>query len=118
MMGGPALLKLTAKKRAELEATMARSSAPAGHVRRARVVLLSADGVSGSEIAGRLDLTPEAVSRIRRGFREQGVGGLAERQRSGRKDNRVPAATARDFGVRNEAARTGRSDVTHSGTDG
>lgn len=94
MMGGPALLKLTAKKRAELEATIARSSAPAGHVRRARVVLLSADGVSGSEIAGRLDLTPEAVSRIRRRFREQGVGGLAERQRSGRKDNKVPAATA------------------------
>lgn len=87
------LIKLTAKRRAELEATVAKSSAAAGLVRRARVVLLSADGVSGTEIATRLDLTPEAVSRIRRRFCDDGVAGLAERHRSGRKDNKVPPAT-------------------------
>lgn len=92
-MGRPALIKLTAKKRAELEATVARSSAAAGLVRRVRVVLLSADGVTGAEIARRLDLTPEAVSRIRRRFQDGGVAGLAERPRSGRKDNKVPQAT-------------------------
>ncbi|MGN6110074.1 MAG: helix-turn-helix domain-containing protein, partial [Kofleriaceae bacterium] len=60
------MIKLTTKMRAELEAAIARPSAAAGFVRRARVILLSADGVTGAEIATRLDLTPEAVSRIRR----------------------------------------------------
>lgn len=93
IMGALALIKLTAKKRADLEATIARPSAAAGLVRRARVVLWSADGISGAEIARRLDLTPEAVSRIRRRFRDTGVPGLADRPKSGRKDNKVPAAT-------------------------
>ena len=92
-MGHPALIKLTAKKRAELEATVARSSAPAGLVRRARVVLLSADGITGAEISRRLDLTPEAVSRIRRRFHDEGVAGLAERPKTGRTDNKVPPET-------------------------
>jgi transposase len=87
------LIKLTPKRRAELEAMVAKSSAPAGFVRRARVVLLSADGLRGTDIATRLDMTPEAVSRIRRRFRDKGVAGVAERRRSGRKDNRVPPAT-------------------------
>jgi transposase len=93
MMAPPTLVKLTAKKRAELEATVARPSLAAGVVRRARVILLTADGVRGSEIAKRLDLTPEAVSRIRRRFMEGGVPGLAERPKSGRKDNKVPGET-------------------------
>src|SRR6476469_4887033 len=90
IMSRPRLIKLTEKRRAELEATVAKSSAPAGVVRRARVVLLSADGVSGVEIATRLDLTPEAVSRIRRRFTAKGVPGLAERLRSGRLIIRLP----------------------------
>ncbi|RYZ61827.1 MAG: IS630 family transposase, partial [Proteobacteria bacterium] len=62
----------------------------AGVVRRARVVLWSADGLSGAEIARRLTLSPEAVSRIRHRFRTGGVAGLAEQPKSGRKDNKVP----------------------------
>jgi transposase len=87
------LIKLTTRKRAELEATVARPSAAAGLVRRARVILLSADGVTGTEIATRLDLTPEAVSRIRRRFRDGGFSGLADRPKTGRTDNRVPPET-------------------------
>jgi transposase len=45
-------------------------------VRRCRVVLLTSDGVAASEIAVRLDLTQEAVSRIRRRFLEGGVDAL------------------------------------------
>ncbi len=56
-------------------------------------MLLSADGVTGTEIATRLDLTPEAVSRIRRRFRDEGVAGLADRPKSGRTDNKVPQET-------------------------
>ena len=86
------VLKLSAKQRAELDLIVARPSAPAGVVRRARVVLWSADGVSGAEIGRRLTLSPEAVSRIRRRFRDGGVPALAERPKSGRKDNKVPPA--------------------------
>jgi transposase len=93
MMSRPRLIKLTPGKRAELEAMVARSSAAAGLVRRARVVLLSADGVTGAEIATKLDLTPEAVSRIRTRFREGGVAGLADQPGRGRTDNKVPADT-------------------------
>jgi transposase len=92
-MSRPTVIKLTSKKRSELEAIVARSSAPAGLVRRARVVLFTADGVSGTDIATRLDLTPEAVSRIRRRFVDQGVAGLTERHRSGRKGNKIPPTT-------------------------
>jgi DNA-binding CsgD family transcriptional regulator len=61
-------MKLRGKQCLELEEIVARPSAPAGLVRRARIVLLSADGVSGTEIAIRLDLSPEQVSRIRARF--------------------------------------------------
>lgn len=70
-------------------------SEAAGLVRRARVVLLSDDGVAAKEIAVRLSLSPEQVSRIRGRFRGEGVAGLMERKKAGRKDHAVPAATRR-----------------------
>ncbi|HET9620822.1 MAG TPA: helix-turn-helix domain-containing protein [Kofleriaceae bacterium] len=88
------MLKRTAKRRAELEATIARPCAPTRVVRRARVILLSADGAGGTEIAKRLDLTPEAASRIRRRFLAGGVSGLAEQPKSGRADHKVAEETA------------------------
>ena len=76
-----------------LEALVARPTEPAGLVRRARVILLSATGESGAEIALRLDLSPEAVSRIRRRFVREGVDGLWDRPKAGRRDHAVPADT-------------------------
>src|SRR6185312_14370022 len=72
-------IKLTEAEREELRSIVRRSSEPAGLVRRARVVQLSDEGVSGREIALRLDLSPEHVSVIRSRFRAEGVPGLAER---------------------------------------
>jgi transposase len=86
-------MKVRSKQRQQLEEIVARPSAPAGLVRRARVVLLSADGVAGREIAVRLDLSAEQVSRIRGRFRTEGVDGLTARLKSGRKDHAVPPAT-------------------------
>jgi Helix-turn-helix domain len=82
-------ITLTEERRQELEAIVARPSEGAGLVRRARVILLSARGVSGREIALRLDLTPEHVSVIRARFRDEGVAGLHERPKSGRTDHAV-----------------------------
>jgi transposase len=92
-MGKAIKITLTEKQRHQLEAIVARPSESAGLVRRARVVLLSDRGVSGREIAKRLDMSPEHVSKLRARFRVEGVAGLAERPKAGRKDHAVPAAT-------------------------
>jgi transposase len=79
------MIVLKARQRIELEAVVARRSEAAGFVRRARVILLSADGVAGEEIARRLDLSPEAVSRIRARFRTGGVSGRpSDKRQDGR----------------------------------
>jgi transposase len=106
-------MKLSAAQRRELEATIARPTAAAGLVRRIRVILLSADGLSGREIALRLDLSPEAVSRIRARFRKGGVRGLDEVPKAGRKDHAVPAATVeRIVGLAMSPPPPGRSRWT------
>ena len=87
------VIELTKKQRVALEKIIARASNPAGVVRRARVVLLSAAGEPASMIAERLDLSAEAVSRIRRRFLDSGVEGLATRPKAGRKDHAVSADT-------------------------
>lgn len=92
-MGRTIAMQIRAKQRLELDEIVARPSAPAGLVRRARVVLLSADGVPGVEIAGRLDLSREQVSRIRARFRAEGVAGLTARPKPGRQDHAVPRET-------------------------
>jgi transposase len=54
------------------------------------VILLTADGLSGAEIAGRLGLSVGQISRIRRRFELGGVAGLEDRPRAGRRDHAVP----------------------------
>jgi transposase len=87
------VITLTAKQRHALQKCIARAANPAGVVRRARVVLLSAAGEPASAIAARLEISGEAVSRIRRRFLDSGVAGLATRPKAGRKDHAVPAET-------------------------
>jgi len=84
------VIELTPKQRRELRRLVARPAEAAGVVRRAHVVLWSADGISGAEIARRLHLSAEAVSRIRRRFAEGGVEGLATQPKPGRTDHAVP----------------------------
>lgn len=84
---------LKPSERKALERLLARRSAHAGHVRRARVILLSADGVPGFEIAERVGITKQHVSRIRARFVDGGVDGLEEQPKAGRKDHAVPAET-------------------------
>jgi transposase len=87
------VITLTAKQRQALQKIVARTSNPAGVVRRARVVLLSAAAEPAAAIAARLDLSVEAVSRIRRRFLDTGVEGLATRPKAGRKDHAVAVET-------------------------
>lgn len=82
---------LAGEDRRELERLHRASSTPAGLSRRARAVLLMAQGLSGVKIADRVGYTVVQVSRIRRRFAEEGLAGLQERPRSGR----PPTVTAR-----------------------
>jgi transposase len=82
---------VTEADRAELERLQRASSTPAGLSRRARAVLLMAQGLSGVDIAERIGYTVVQVSRIRRRFAEGGLTGLADRPKSGR----PPTLTAR-----------------------
>jgi transposase len=84
------LMTLSARDREELEAVGQRPGVPHGHARRARVILLSAEGVLARDIAVRLRLSAGQVSRIRKRFRAGGVHALADRPRAGRKDHAVP----------------------------
>lgn len=112
-MGRTIGMKVTAQQRRELEAIVSRASEAASTVRRARVVLLSADEVPGLEIARKLDLTPEAVSRIRARFRNTGVEGLHEQPRAGRKDHAVrPEVVERIVGLAMSPPPAGRSRWT------
>lgn len=86
-------MQIPRKQKEVLTALQRSSSAAAGLVRRARVILLSAEGVSGQEIGRMVGLSPEQVSRIRTRFRQEGVDGLKERPKSGRKDHAVSQKT-------------------------
>ena len=51
---------------------------------RAKIVLLAADGLENTQIAARLDVHVGVVYRWRKRFAQEGMSGLADRQRSGR----------------------------------
>jgi transposase len=82
---------VTAADRRELDRLQRAYSTRAGVSRRARAVLLMAQGLSGVEIAERIGYTVIQVSRIRRRFAEGGLAGLYDRPKSGR----PPTVTAR-----------------------
>ena len=82
---------VTEEDRRELERLQRASSTQAGLSRRARAVLLMAQGRSGVEIAERIGYTVIQVSRIRRRFAEGGLAGLYDRPKAGR----PPTVTAR-----------------------
>ena len=80
----PFVCVLSRKDRAVLEERAASRSAPHASVVRARIVLLAADGVRNVDIAARIGLSVDAVSRWRKRFSLHGLAGLADRPRSGR----------------------------------
>lgn len=80
----PRRFALAEEARRDLEKLVRTPSTAAGLSRRARAVLLMADGVTGAEVARRCGYTTVQVSRIRRRITEEGVPGIFERPRSGR----------------------------------
>jgi putative transposase len=119
----------TREQIAKLVALTADREANSGLARRAQVILLSSEGVSGVAIAARLKLSNGQVSRIRARFLLEGVEGLSERPRRGRTDHAVservvesvlalavsaPPAGHRRWSTRLIGARVGLTSATVS----
>lgn len=96
----PFIIALSPAERAALESTSRRYSAPYRDVVRARIVLLAAQGQENTEIARRLDTPVQIVSKWRKRFFEEGLAGLAERSRTGRRPGFPPRARRRREGDR------------------
>jgi len=77
-------VRLTPKIRKVLEARCRAPSTPQGEVKRARIVLLAADGRSTRSIAKEVGVRPRIVSKWRHRFADLGLGGLADQPRAAR----------------------------------
>lgn len=80
----PFVIALPETDRAELQRRARCYSAPHAEVVRAKIVLLAADGLENTQISARLDVHVGVVHRWRKRFAQEGMSGLADRQRSGR----------------------------------
>jgi len=86
----PFVVVLSDVDRAVLDASVAAYTAPCWLVQRARIVLLAADGLANVDIARRVGVDVDTVSKWRKRFVTEGLAGLKDRRRSGR-PRRFPA---------------------------
>lgn len=77
-------LRLHEGDRARLEALTRMSTAPAGLVRRARIVLLAAGGISNTEVAAQLRVSRPTVIKWRSRYADSGIAALGDLPRPGR----------------------------------
>jgi transposase len=80
----PYVIELSEQERKVLEAQARRYTLPYRDVVRAKIVLMAADGLDNDEIAARLSTRREIVSKWRKRYFTERLGGLAERPRRGR----------------------------------
>ena len=76
-------LELTELVRRELEVWSRSRTMPAGIVRRARIILLAADGLNNQTIAEKVGLSGAMVGMWRRRFLAEGLAGLSDEPRPG-----------------------------------
>lgn len=78
-------VELSSEERAELERWQRATTMPTGPVRRARAILLLADGVPLKDVVVRCGMTPKIVRKWARRFIAERLPGLLDRDRPGRK---------------------------------
>ena len=76
-------LVVSDEQRATLEGWSRRTKSANGLAQRARMVLLSGEGLSNLAVAERVGVTPQTVGKWRRRFLEAGVSGLLDEPRPG-----------------------------------
>jgi hypothetical protein len=80
----PYRIDLTDNERVQLERIAQKYTAPYYSVMRAKIVLLAAQGVPNDEVAGKLNMPRQIVSKWRKRFYEQRISGLEDQARAGR----------------------------------
>lgn len=83
-MSNRTAVSVTREQRNELEAWLRRQTTPVGLAKRARAMLLLADGHHVSETATLVDLQRRHLYKWIERFRDQGVAGLRDGKRPGR----------------------------------
>jgi transposase len=80
----PFAVRLTPTQRQVLQARVRKPTAEQREVVRARIVLAAADGEHNTQIAGRLGVAVNTVSKWRKRYSQEGLSGLGDRKRPGR----------------------------------
>jgi len=80
----PYIINLSRAELRTLEAIARRYTSPYRDVIRAKIALYAAKGLSNNVIAARLDTPRQIVSKWRKRFFEERLGGLDEQPRGGR----------------------------------
>ena len=86
----PFEIELSPQERSELERRAATYTAPYRDVVRAKIVLMAAEGLQNKEIAHRLSLPVQIVTKWRKRFYNERISGLNERPRAGRPGRHAP----------------------------
>src|SRR6266702_6086034 len=95
-------VRLKPKVRKVLEARCRAPTTAQRDVKRARIVLLAAEGRSTRSIADEVGVEPRIVSNWRRRFAERGLDGLKDRPRAGKKPIYGKATNKRILGLLNK----------------
>lgn len=103
---------LTAEERRTLEDLTRRGTAAARRIRRARVLLLSADGLPDRAVAAAVGCCLSTVATVRRRFATERLGALAERPRPGAAPKLDGRATATLVGLACTTPPPGRAKWT------
>ncbi len=77
-------LYLSEPDQQELERWLRRRQMPAAEQTRARIILLSAKGLSGAEVGKQTGVSVQTVSKWRNRYAQEGIDGLTDAPRSGR----------------------------------
>lgn len=91
----PYTILLSKEEHEHLVAIAARYTAPYFEVIRAKIVLFAAEGLENQEIATRLDLPRQIVSKWRKRFAKKRAQGLVDDARSGRPPSFSPSGRRR-----------------------
>jgi hypothetical protein len=87
-------IRLTPAERRTLLTWQRSPHSLAGLARRGRIILLVADGVPITHVAARVGITRRFVYKWVQRFLEEGLQGLADKPRPGRKGSKRPPALA------------------------
>ncbi len=94
VISSPFVIILSAAEEAVLSARAGSARAQHRMVIRAKIVLAAAQGHTNAAIAAELGMHIDTVRKWRRRFCEHGIGGLADRARSGRPPRFTPVQVA------------------------